>query len=66
MKKYGIGTETQIDSFIAFMENHLLHRKFTPAESANMRQTLYAIIRIAQAEAGNEFITSLVQLRDQS
>jgi hypothetical protein len=28
MNKYGPVTEKQIDNFIAFMEAHLIHRKF--------------------------------------
>ena len=66
MKKYGKATEKQIDSLISFMEDHLLHRKFTPAESANMRQVLYTIIHTAQIEAGNSFMKTLVQVRDNS
>ena len=66
MKKYGKATEKQIDSLITFMEDHLLHRKFTPAESANMRQVLYTIIHTAQVEAGNSFMKTLVQVRDNS
>lgn len=63
MKKYGKATEKQIDFLITFMEDHLLHRKFTPVESANMRQVLYTIIYTAQVEAGNDYMKSLVQLR---
>ena len=64
MKKYGRATEKQIDSLITFMEDHLIHRKFIPAESANMREVLYTIIHTAQLEAGNNFMKSLVQMRD--
>jgi hypothetical protein len=58
MSKYGPATEKQIDLLITFMESHLIHRNFTPAESANMRQVLYTIIHTAQMEVvgavGNE------------
>ena len=58
MSKHGPAVEKQIDNLIAFMEDHMLHRKFTPAESANMREVLYTFVHIAQLEVvgqiGNE------------
>lgn len=51
MSKYGPAIEKQIDSLITFMETHLIHRNFTPTESANMRQVLYTIVHTAQLEA---------------
>lgn len=51
MSKYGPAIEKQIDSLITFMETHLIHRKFTPTESDNMRQVLYTIVHTAQLEA---------------
>lgn len=51
MNKYGPAIEKQIDSLITFMETHLIHRNFTPTESANMRQVLYTIVHTAQLEA---------------
>ena len=50
MSKYGPVIEKQLDFFITFMEAHLIHRKFTPTESANMRQVLYTIVHTAQLE----------------
>lgn len=58
MSKHGPAVEKQIDNLIAFMEDHMLHRKFTPDESANMREVLYTFVHIAQLEVigqiGNE------------
>ena len=63
MSKYGPATEKQIDNLITFMEDHLIRRKFTPAESANMRQVLYTFVHIAQLEVvgaiGNELKNNL-------
>ena len=51
MSKYGQAVEKQIDNFIAFMEVCLIRRKFTSAETANMREVLYTIVQTAQLEA---------------
>ena len=51
LSKYGPAIEKQIDFLITFMEAHLIHRNFTPTESANMRQVLYTIVHTAQLEA---------------
>lgn len=51
MSKYGPVIEKQLDYFITFMETHLIHRNFTPTESANMRQVLYTLVHTAQLEA---------------
>lgn len=59
MNKYGPVTEKQLDNFIAFMEAHLIHRKFTRAEAANMRQVLYTIIYTAQLERGGKLLAEL-------
>lgn len=63
MNKYGPVTEKQLDNFIAFMEAHLIHRKFTPAESTNMRQVLDTFVHIVQLDAvgtiGNELKKNL-------
>ena len=63
MSKHGPAVEKQIDNLIAFMEDHMLHRKFTPAESANMREVLYTFVHIAQLEVvgviGNELKKNL-------
>ena len=48
MSKHGPAVEKQIDNLIAFMEDHMLHRKFTPAESANMREVLYTFGQSAE------------------
>ena len=66
MRKYGRVTEKQIDNLITFMESTLIRRKFTPAESANMREVIYTIIHTAQLEAGDGFMKSLVKLRNNS
>lgn len=59
MNKYGPVTEKQLDNFIAFMEAHLIHRQFTRAEAANMREVLYTIIYTAQLERGGKLLTEL-------
>jgi hypothetical protein len=59
MNMYGPVTEKQIDNFIAFMEAHLIHRKFTRAEAANLRQVLYTIIYTAQLERGGKLLAEL-------
>ena len=55
--------EKQIDNLIAFMEDHMLRRKFTAEESANMREVLYTFVHIAQLEVvgviGNELKKNL-------
>lgn len=63
MSKHGPAVEKQIDNLIAFMEDHMLRRKFTPDESANMREVLYTFVHIAQLEVvgviGNELKKNL-------
>ena len=59
MNKYGPVTEKQLDNFITFMEAHLIHRQFTRAEAANMRQVLYTIIYTAQLERGGKMLAEL-------
>jgi hypothetical protein len=59
MSKYGPATEKQIDYLITFMEDHLLRRKFTRAEAANMRQVLYTNIYTAQLERGGKLLAAL-------
>lgn len=59
MNKYGPVTEKQLDNFINFMEAHLIHRKFTRAEAANMREVLYTIIYTAQLERGGKLLAEL-------
>lgn len=59
MNKYSPVTEKQIDNFIAFMEAHLIHRKFTRAEAANMRQVLYTIVYTAQLERNGKLLAEL-------
>ena len=58
MSKHGPAVEKQIDNLIAFMEDHMLRRKFTADESANMREVLYTFVHIVQLEVvgviGNE------------
>lgn len=58
MSKYGPAVEKQIDNLITFMEDYLLRRKFTPAESTNMRQVLDTFVHIVQLDVvgtiGNE------------
>ena len=50
MSKCSQVIEKQIDYFIAFMENCLIHRKFTSTETANMREGFYTIVHTAQTE----------------
>lgn len=59
MSKYGPATEKQIDYLITFMEDHLIHRKFTRAEAANMRQVLYTIVYTAQLERNGKLLAEL-------
>jgi hypothetical protein len=63
MSKYGPAVEKQLDNLITFMEDYLLRRKFTPAESTNMRQVLDAFVHIVQMDAvgtiGNELKKNL-------
>ena len=63
MSKHGPAVEKQIDNLIAFMEDHMLRRKFTADESANMREVLYTFVHIAQLEVvgviGNELKKNL-------
>ena len=63
MSKHGPAVEKQIDNLITFMEDHMLRRKFTADESANMREVLYTFVHIAQLEVvgviGNELKKNL-------
>lgn len=63
MSKHGPAVEKQIDNLIAFMEDHMLRRKFTADESVNMREVLYTFVHIAQLEVvgviGNELKKNL-------
>ena len=59
MNKHGPVTEKQIDNFITFMEANLLHREFTRAEAANMRQVLYTIVYTAQLERNWKMLAQL-------
>ena len=63
MSKHGPAVEKQIDNLSAFMEDHMLRRKFTADESANMREVLYTFVHIAQLEVvgviGNELKKNL-------
>ena len=63
MSKHGPAVEKQIDNLIAFMEDHMLRRKFTADESANMREVLYTFVHIVQLEVvgviGNELKKNL-------
>jgi hypothetical protein len=51
MSKYGPAIEKQIDNLITFMESRLIGRKFTPTESANIREVIYTVVHTAQLEA---------------
>lgn len=65
MSKYGPVTEKQINRLIAFMEDHLIHRKFTHDESANMREVLYTLCHTAQLERNFKLLVQLKKNLDE-